>query len=98
MLFCTLEAATKTLKEDLDEDEALYLSLRLEEVFGRCFFNIFPEFTPKEGEEFDLCDAAIIKAQDDIIKEAEATGITFQEVLQKYNEKAKEYVNARKMS
>lgn len=93
-----MEASTETLKKDLDEEEVEYLSLRLEEVFGRCFFNIFPEYAPQEGNEFDLCDAAIIKAQDDIIKEAEATGKTFQEVLQSYNEKAKEYVNARKMS
>lgn len=72
--------------------------MQLEEMFGRCFYKIFPEYEPKEGEEFDLVDAAIIKAQDDIIKEAHKKGITFEEALREYNEKAREYVNARKMS
>lgn len=96
-LFCTLEASTKTLKKDLNEEESIFLSQQLEEMFGRCFYNIFPEYL-NDKDAFDLCDAAIIKAQDDIIKEAEKKGVTFQEALKQYNEKAQEYVNARKMS
>lgn len=93
-----MEATTEEIKKGLNEDERLMLSLQIEELFGRCFYKLFPEFAPEEGREFDLCDAAIIKAQDDIIKEAHKKGITFEEALQHYNEQAREYVNARKMS
>ena len=97
-LFCVFESASTTIKEGMDEDGQLELSLYIEEMFGRLFYKIFPEYAPEEGKEFDLVDAAIIKAQDDIIKEAHKKGISFDEALHEYNEKAKEYVNARKMS
>ena len=93
-----MEATSSEIKKGLNNDEKEMLAMQMEELFGRCFYKIFPEFMPEEGEEFNLCDAAIIKAQDDIIIEAEKKGITFQEALQHYNEKAREYVNARKMS
>jgi len=97
-LFCVLEGVTDTIKRGLNEDDTLFLALRLEELFGKCYYKLFPEYAPEEGREFDLCDAAIIKAQDDIIKEAEKEGKTIQQVLLEYNDRAREYVNARKMS
>ena len=82
----------------MSKEDRYEISILIEELFGRCFYKIFPEFAPKEGEEFNLIDAAIIKAQDDIINEAHKKGISFEEALQQYNDKAREYVNARKMS
>ena len=93
-----MESSTELILKGKDEDVRFEISLRLEELFGRCFYKIFPEYAPNEDEEFNLVDAAIIKAQDDIIKEAHKKGITFEEALKEYNERAKEYVNARKMS
>lgn len=97
-LFCVMEATTEEVKKQMNEDEKYMLSVQIEELFGRCFYKMFPEYAPQEGEEFNLCDAAIIKAQDDIINDAANRGITFEEALKHYNEKAREYVNARKMS
>lgn len=86
----------KSTKPDRDAQEALCFSL--EDVFGHILYDkLFPQLKPGESD-FDLCDAAIVRAQDEIIAEAERDGITFQEALAKYNEKAREYVNARKMS
>lgn len=97
-LFCILEGVANTIKKEISKEDSEFFAYQLEALFGRLFYRVFPEYAPKEGEEFNLTDAAIIKAQDDIITEAEKRGITFQEALAEYNEKAKEYVNARKMS
>lgn len=100
MLMITFSEATRKLIEQsqLTETEREDLCFSLEDVFEHLLYDdIFPEFRPRE-DDFDLCDAAIIKAQDDIISDAEKRGITFQEALAEYNEKAKEYVNVRKMS
>lgn len=97
-LFCVMEASSEEVLKGLKTQDREMVALRLEELFSRCFYKIFPEMAPQEGEDFDLCDAAIIKAQDDIITEAEAKGITFREALAQYNDRAREYVNAKKMS
>lgn len=51
--------------------------------------NVFPEIEPNE---FDLTPAAIVYAQDMLIKEAADEGITYKEALAKYEKKAKEYI------
>lgn len=99
-LFCVFEDCVKRLMEGDPPDKATQemLCFSLEDAFGHILYdNLFPQLKPGESG-FDLCDAAIIRAQDEIIAEAEKDGITFQEALNRYNEKAKEYVNARKMS
>ena len=49
----------------------------------------FPDIQPRE---FDLSDAGLLYAQDKIIEDAAKKGITYDEALKKYEEKAKEYV------
>lgn len=60
--------------------------------FGQFLKKVFPEI--KLGD-FDLTAAAIVKAQDEIIREAAEQGISYEEMLDKYNELANEYVKAR---
>jgi hypothetical protein len=47
---------------------------------------VFPDTQPRD---FDLSDAGMLYAQDMIIDEAAKKGITYEEALQKYEEKAK---------
>lgn len=60
--------------------------------FSQFLKKVFPEI--KLGD-FDLTAAAIVKAQDEIIQEATDNGMTYEEVLDKYNDIANDYVKAR---
>lgn len=60
--------------------------------FSQFLKKVFPEI--KLGD-FDLTAAAIVKAQDEIIQEATDNGMTYEEVLDKYNNIANDYVRAR---
>ena len=80
----------------VDDREALYMSL--DAVLQRFLLDMFPEFELSDDEKFTLSDAALIKAQDDIINEAHKEGITFKEALARYEKEAEEYFNAGKMS
>lgn len=71
-----------------DDAENLYDSI--DYLFYKFMERTFPDVQPRE---FDLSDAAILYAQDKIIDEAEKKGLTFKEALQKYEDKAKEYVS-----
>lgn len=53
----------------------------------------FPDIQPRD---FDFSDAAILYAQDKIIDEAEKKGISFNEAMEKYEKRAKEYVRQKK--
>ena len=66
-------------------------------LFYRFMELVFPDIQPRE---FELSDAGLLYAQDQIIKRAEKKGITYEEALKQYEDKAKEYVkkNARLMS
>lgn len=88
--FCMsfMESAAKDfLKAHPDEDEGLYDSI--DYLFYKFMERTFPEIQPRD---FDLSDAGLLYAQDKIIEEAAKKGITYDEALQNYEEKAKEYV------
>lgn len=88
---------TKLLEETSMEDEAIEdLCFSLEDVFEHILYDeVFPQLKSLRSE-FELSDAAVLKAQDEIISEAAERGISYKEALDEYNEKAEEYV--RKMS
>lgn len=101
MYMTGLQSALKQVTEDEDHPmpEAIKedLYIRLDAVFTALLDTVFPEYA--HDDTFGLSEAAMIRAQDDIIKDAEEKGITFAEALEEYNNKAKEYVeNAREMS
>ena len=95
-----LTGVTNRALEDFEFNEenreALYMSL--DSAFQAFLLDLFPEFNISEEDKFSLSDAALIKAQDDIINEAYKEGITFKEALEKYEKEAEEYINARQMS
>lgn len=62
-------------------------------IFEKFLSNVFPEILPAD---FDLTSAAIVKAQDDIIADAEARGVTFEEALEEYRKKAELYIEEKK--
>lgn len=68
---------------------------RMDSCFTIALKNIFPGIDPAE---FDLSDAAIVYAQDQIINKALDEGKTWEEVKNEYENLAVEYINARKMS
>lgn len=68
---------------------------RMDTCFGNFLKNVFPGIEPSE---FDLSDAAIVYAQDQIINKALEEGKTWEEVKELYENLAVEYINARKVS
>lgn len=96
MLMQSLEAVTReTVKDITDAEDREIIFDTIDAAFGRFLRNVFPDIDP---HEFDLTDAAIVKAQDEIINDAHKRGITFEQALKEYEDKAKEYIDARKMS
>lgn len=96
--FCLafMDAACKDyLKAHEGEEEYLYDTMDV--LFYRFMEKVFPDTQPRE---FDLSDAGLLYAQDMIIQEAAEKGMTYEEALKHYEEKAKAYVNknARMMS
>lgn len=108
ILFSVLDAFTREhlghYEESVEDSESKeediagykdYIYEKLVVLMDAFLDNIFPE--SKEGA-FDLTDAAVVYAQDKIIEEAHEEGLTYHEALEKFEAKAKEYVNAKKMS
>ena len=62
---------------------------QLDYLFDALLTNVFPEIKPNE---FDMTPAAIVYAQDMMIKEAAEEGISYQEALERYEQKAKDYI------
>lgn len=88
--FCMyfMEHACKDyLDNHKDDSEDLYDSM--DYLFYKFMERTFPDTQPRE---FDLSDAGLLYAQDMIIDEAAKKGFTYEEALQKYEAKAKEYV------
>jgi hypothetical protein len=88
--FCMsfMESASKDfLRAHPDEVEDLYDSL--DYLFYKFMGRTFPDVQPRD---FDLSDAGLLYAQDKIIEDAAKKGITYDEALKKYEEKAKKYV------
>ncbi len=90
--FCVLDGITKGfLESHPDALEELYEHYN--GVFDLFLRNVFPE--PPEGY-FELSDAALLMAQDQIIEEADKKGISFKEALDKYENRAKEHLRQKK--
>ena len=90
--FCLafMESACKDyLQAHEGKSEAEELYDGLDYLFYKFMERTFPEVQPRE---FDLSDAGILYAQDQIIKRAAKKGITFEEALKEYEDKAKAYV------
>lgn len=66
-----------------------YLYDMLDTLFYTFMQRTFPTVQPRE---FDLTDAALIFAQDQIIELADKEGISFQQAVKKYETKARKYV------
>ena len=77
---------------DQNEDEAEYMYDAVDALFYKFMEKVFPDIQPRE---FDLSDAGLLYAQDMIIDEAARKGITYDEALKSYEDKAKEYVRAK---
>lgn len=91
-LFCVMDGITKGFLENHpDAHDDLYEHYN--GVFDLFLRRVFPE--PPEGY-FELSDAALLMAQDQIIEEADKKGISFQEALDKYEKRAKEYLRQKK--
>lgn len=96
LLMKSLETVTKEAVQRITEAkdrETLFDAI--DAAFNIFLREVFPDIDP---HEFDLTDAAVVKAQDEIINDAYERGITFEQALQEYEDKAKEYIDARKMS
>lgn len=94
ILFCVLENLTVQVKESIEDEAEMrefcgYLCGACDQLCIRCF----PEDLSEPA--FELSDAAILYGEDQIIKRAEKKGITFEEALAQYEEKAKKYVAER---
>ena len=89
IFFSVITAAVKTAlsKEDAPEDLYNYLYEHFSAVFDLFFRKVFPDM-PKGY--FELSDAALLYAQDQIINDAEKNGKTFEEALADFEKKAKE--------
>lgn len=91
--FCLafLESSVKQYLKDKPEDaEGLYDTI--DALFFKFMERAFPDIQPRD---FDLSDAGLLYAQDQIIKRAAKKGITYEEALAEYEKKAKKYVNER---
>lgn len=73
----------------IEKEGEEYLYDMLDTLFFKFMERTFPDIQPRD---FDLSDAGLLYAQDKIIAEAEKKGISFDEALKKYEDKAKKYV------
>ena len=80
-------ACSDYLKGHEDTAEELYDTM--DYLFYKFMERTFPDIQPRE---FDLSDAGILYAQDMIIEEALKKDLSYEEALEQYENKAKEYV------
>lgn len=93
LLFAALDGATTVLLKQCDEKQKGMLFDQLDGVFDAFLRKVFPEF---DSDEFTLIDAAIVKAQDEIINDAFDRGISLEDALEEYQNKALDYVKERR--
>ena len=93
IFFSILDNLTRHCLEKASEEAKNYMYEHFNGVFDLFLRKVFPE--PPKGY-FELSDAALLYAQDKIIDEAEKKGMTFQEALDKYENRAKEYIRQQK--
>ena len=72
--------------EDLEEAKDWYHDL-ITRLFTHTVMELFPEH-----KDFELSDAALIKAQDEILKEISESGEDVETVLARYNKAGEDYV------
>lgn len=94
IIFCILENLTLQVKDSLTNKADInglweYVGGACDQLCLRCF----PDDPSEAG--FELSDAALIYAEDMIIQSAEKKGMTFEEALKEYEDKAKAYVAER---
>ncbi len=94
VLFCIAENLTLQVKEDIGDDPE-QLDQMYDYLAGVCdqlLTRTFPDIQPAG---FGLSDAAVLYAEDQIIKRAAKKRITFEEALAEYEQKARDYVAKR---
>lgn len=86
-----LESITKQFVSEtkIGKEGKEYLYDMLDTLFYTFMKRTFPDVQPRD---FDLTDAALIFAQDQIIEQADKDGISFQQAVKKYETKARKYV------
>lgn len=94
MLMAALDGTTRTILEKCNAKERDLLYDQLDTIFGNFLTRLFPEIDP---EEFTLIDAAIVKAQDEIINDAYERGLSLEDALKEYHDKAVDYINQRRL-
>lgn len=91
MLIVMENSTLQVLEAAEDKEDVEHLYDVLDTLFYNFMLRTFPDIQPRD---FDLSDAAILYAQDKIIEEAEKEGISFDEAMKKYEERAKFYVSS----
>lgn len=93
----SLEAMCSMVMDTAEEAEIQELHDYMTALFSLFMEKVFPG-----RAEFGLSDAALIKAQDDILRDAISKGRPIEEAIEEYNKVADEYIqdikDARKMS
>jgi hypothetical protein len=92
MFLSLLEYTVEYAIADGSEGTAMDLYESMDYLFYKFMEKCFPDIQPRE---FDINDAALIFAQDQIIDKAAKEGKTFDEALKEYEMEAKAYVKAR---
>ena len=85
-IMSALHGMCATTLEGAEEDEIQELHDYMTGVFSLFMERVFPG-----RAEFGLSDAALIKAQDEIITEALKSGKSVAEAVEEYNKKADDY-------
>lgn len=88
-LECLLSHGVLALEDDIKSVDELhdYISYSLTSVLAR----VFPDM-----EDFSFTDAAVYKAQNELLEESMERGIPIEDLIQEYNNKAQEYIDAQK--
>ena len=90
-----MEGVLSTTSEKMPEDLKQQFFDNLDMIFTNLLYKVFPDIDPTE---FDLSDAAIVYAQDQIIQKAEKEGKTYNEMLKEYEDLAEKYIEERRLS
>lgn len=94
VLFSIIQESTERFMAQFDQlEDPKAAKERLYDLFDGLFYRFmedtFPDVQPRD---FDLSDAAVLYAQDQIIKRAEKKGCTYEEALKWYEDKAKQHI------
>ena len=93
-IFTGASSVTKHILSEHTDEEGFetFLFDKLGYLFEAFLQDVFPDIEP---EGFGFSDAAMVYAQDKLIEEAFDKGMTYEEVLAEYEEKAKDYVKSK---